>query len=130
MYEDLALRFNSEEHIRCVFHTLVIRMDSLKDKYKGGVRTFVEKHAPICNRKLAVTCAMGGEDLEGVIKDMVECGLIGQEDFACFDAMSEAMGYELMKSGGESPERDVTFVINWLKGYIHKGGVNVYWSGE
>jgi len=125
MYPTLQLILNSESPVRCVFYTLVVRMDALRDKYRGGVKAFVDRYKPHCGKGIAVLCAIGGQDLEEPILDIEKNGLVGEKEFACFDAFCQAITYELMHKIGTEKGAEVTFPIPWLRGYVENGGVMV-----
>ena len=122
----LRLVLDAEKEVRCAFYTVAVRMDAIKSKYKGGLRAFVEKYAPRCNRKLAVLCAMHSDDLSDVILDLEARGLKGKDDFACFDAASIALGKEMAQKMGSGEGSEVKFPLLWLKGHVQNGGVMVY----
>ena len=91
------IMFDSDEEIRCVFLTLVVKVESLRKKYKEGIGKFLEKYGARCNRNLAYLCAMGGEDLNEPIMDLEKSGLTFDEDFFCFDAAMKLLGNEMAK---------------------------------
>jgi len=126
MYPNLRVIYDSEKPVRCVFNTLVVKTQSLKKKYEGGLAAFVNRYQPQCCKGLAVLCAMGTEDLYEPIEDLERSGLVGQEDFACFDASSLALGVEVMRRLGHETPSDVKLPLTWLKGYARDGGVEVY----
>ena len=126
MYPTLQLILNSDSPVRCVFYTLVASMDALRDKYKGGVKAFVDRYKPQCGKGIAVLCAMGDQDLYEPILDIEGNGLIGSYDFVCFDAGREVLRSELVKKAGIKDNGYVNFPISWLKGYVKDGGVMVY----
>jgi hypothetical protein len=121
----LRLLLDAEKEIRCAFYTVAVRMDAIKSKYKGGLRAFVERYAPRCNRKLAVLCAMDSDDLSEPILDLEASGLNGSDDFACFDAARMAIGCEMTLKMGSGEGSEVRFPLLWLKGYAQNGGVMV-----
>ena len=121
----LRIIFSSDDEIRCVFHTLVVKTESLKIKYPGGVRAFVEQYNGRCNKKLAVICGMGEEDLDDAFTDIENSGLIDRLDFAYFDASRDAMEYALFKKLYGKMGRQVDFSIDWIEGYVHNGGTIV-----
>ena len=126
MYPNLRVIYDSEKPVRCVFYTLVVKTESLKQKYEGGLAAFVNRYQPQCCKGLAVLCAMGTEDLYEPIEELERSGLVGQDDFTCFDASSLALGVEVMRRLGHETPSDVKLPLTWLKGYARDGGVEVY----
>jgi hypothetical protein len=125
-FRDLKLVFDAEKEIRCAFHTLVVRMEAIRVKYKGGIRTFVDTYKPQCCRGLVALCAMSEEDLYEPILDIERNGLVGEQDFACFDAAGRALGFEMAQKLGMSPAKELRFDCPWLRGFAKNGGVTVY----
>jgi hypothetical protein len=66
----LGLVVSADKEIRCAFYTVVVRVASIKAKYKGGLPVFVKKHRARCNRQLAVLCSMSSDDLDEPILDL------------------------------------------------------------
>jgi hypothetical protein len=128
-YAPPHLLFESEKEVRCAFFSLVIKTGALRRKYEGGVRAFVERYHARCNRDLVFLCAMSSDDLSEPILDLESSGLNGKDDFACFDAASQAIGLEMGRKMGSEEGPEVKFPIPWLKGYVQKGGVMVYLTG-
>jgi hypothetical protein len=129
MYPQLRIVFNADEPIRCVFHTLVVRINALREKYKGGVRAFVETHKPRCNSSLVALCAMSEEDLYEPILDLEKNGLVAEEDFESFDAAGRVIGFAMSLKVGMGYPEELKFDAPWLKGFVSNGGVMVYLSG-
>jgi hypothetical protein len=117
--------FDSDEEIRCVFITLVVKVESLRKKYRGGIGKFLERYGARCNRKLAYLCTMGGEDLDEPIMDLQMNGLTFGDDFICFDAANRALGIELTKDFDKDVSENISFPVEWLRGRVHKGGILV-----
>jgi hypothetical protein len=117
--------FDSDEEIRCVFITLVVKVESLRKKYRGGIGKFLDRYGARCNRKLAYLCTMGGEDLDEPIMDLQMNGLTFGEDFICFDAANRALGIELTKEFDKNVSESISFPVEWLRGRVHKGGILV-----
>ena len=115
------LMFDSDEEIRCAFLTLVVKVESLRKKYKEGIGKFLERHGARCNRYLAYLCAMGGEDLDEPVLDLQMNGLTFGEDCFCFDAARQLLGIELTKKFDKKVSEEVRFPVEWLTGRIHNG---------
>ena len=123
MLGELRLIHTSERKMRCVFHTLVVRRDALKEKYSGGVKAFAEKHHPQCNKDLAIICAMSGSDLDEPILYLRRSGLKSDEDYIYFHALT--LPGRIMHEMPELAE-ETDFGTDWLRGYPHDGGMKVY----
>ena len=115
------LMFDSEEEIRCAFLTLVVKVESLRKKYKEGMGKFMERHGARCNRNLAYLCAMGGEDLDKPVLDLQMNGLTFGEDCFCFDAAWKLLGIEMARKFDKEVSEEVRFPVEWLTGRIHNG---------
>ena len=126
MYPNLRVIFDAEKPIRCVFFTLVVRTKAINAKYKGGMKAFVDRYKPQCCKGLAALCAMGEEDLYEPILDIEKNGLVGKDDFACFDATPYVIGFDMGRKMGSGIGSEVRFPLLWLKGHVHNGGVVVY----
>jgi len=124
------LKFDSSKEIRCVFLTLVVRVDSLRKKYKEGIGKFLKRHGARCNRELAYLCTMGGEDLDEPIMDLQRNGFAIGEDFICFDAAMKLLGMELTKGFNKRRSEDIRFPVEWLAGRVQKGAVVVSFTGK
>jgi hypothetical protein len=110
---DLLLVFKADQHIRCYFYSLIVKVDALNKKYPGGLPAYMKKHRGVrCNRDLAVLCAMNMDDLAKAGIDITDHGLIGQKEAIVIDATSLAMYI------GEYHK--AKFGIPWLAGYYRK----------
>ena len=123
--QDLYLVFEDNKAIKCAFNTIVIRNESLIEKYPGGTKAFVEKHTPKCNKDLTVSCHMGS-DVEDVWNDLIQNGLVKNIDFTSFDTVSYS--FEFRMSGKEDAIHDIVFDVSWLKGHYTKDGVFVWYE--
>ena len=104
-----------------MFFTLATRVETLRQKYRGGLRAFVEKHNALCNKKLALLCQMAARYLDKAVSDLENNGLVYGEDFVCFDATTIATFYD--------QGQEVNLDVNWLKGFIQNHDMKVYCSG-
>lgn len=119
-HTNMRLVFDSGESLKCVFFSLVVKTEALKQKYEGGLRAFVEEHDAWCNKDIVVLFAMGGFDLEDATRDLDDNGLIHGEDYVRFDPTPYAWHAE------EGQEIDLG--VEWLKGHVQGGGAMVYYS--
>jgi len=110
MKPDLRVVFKNNPHVRCVYHSLVVKMSSLEEKFKGGPSRFLEKHRTVCNRDLAVVNAMGTQDLWPIIEDLEKSGLIPREEAFLFDATSLGR----FRRNGQK----INTGIDWLTGHV------------
>lgn len=102
------------DEISCVFFTLVIRNQALRDKYKGRLEAFVNKHRTSYNNDITVLIVMAEYDLDEAIEDIVKNGLKGKQDFVIFDA--SIYGFSSNRDYVEIP-----FNADWLRGYYSNG---------
>jgi hypothetical protein len=109
MYRDMRPVFKADDEIRCVHCNVIARMDSLRSKYPGGVKAFVEGRAAHCNRHLAVVCSMGPEDLDGVVKELMDFGFVNLEDYICYTDECIRFGF------GPAPSYPVDLPVDWLE---------------
>jgi hypothetical protein len=121
------LVFDSRNKVRCVFFTLVVKLETLKEKYKGGILAFLKRHGARSNRNFAYMCVMNENDLTVPILDIKKRGLISDLDFVCFDATWRALGVEMPAKLGLKTQKRVQFPVEWLAGYVENGGVIIYY---
>jgi hypothetical protein len=105
--------FISEPEISCVFCTIVIRNESINQKYKGGIKTFVANHAVKYNNDLSVMIVMAPGDVEVIEKMLNKLDFKREDDFTWFEASEIAWRKPTVKS--------IPFKVKWLKGYCSKG---------
>ena len=121
---DMVLKFTSERELRCVFYSLIVRIDAVRARYPGGLRAFVDKHHCRANRDLAVIVSMGGDNvLEKAIEDMESNGLEPREDFSVFDVPWIGPEEGL-------PKGEFLLSVPWLTGRIERGGTMVHLTGR
>ena len=115
--------FTSNEKMRCVFNSVVIKNEALNRKYKGGLRAFIEKHGDYANNDITVFNSMGDE-VDDVVKDLFYNGLIHKEDFVFVDAGGFSMYVALNKK--DYPQ-NYDIGVDWLKGRYADGGIWVWY---
>jgi hypothetical protein len=115
----------SNEKMRCVFNSVVIRNDSLNSKYPGGLKGFFGNHPAISNNDITVCISMGAE-IDEVIDDILSEGLSDGSDFAFVDAGGFAISFSLFK---KNQPQDVDVGVDWLKARYAEGGVWVWYVG-
>ena len=69
------LLYTTQRKLRCVFYSLVIKTQALKQKYPGGIRGFGKKEGGRYNKQITVCCYMGS-DVDDACLDLKEKGLI------------------------------------------------------
>ena len=111
----LRVVFKSNSYLRCVFHSLVVKMSALEKKFEGGPGGYLNEYKATCNRDLAVVNAMGTRDLWPIVEDLDNSGFIPREDTFMFHATS--LG--LLRQNGQK----VNPGIEWLTG--HADGIAV-----
>ncbi len=136
MKNHLRLVFDSIRDIRCACLTLVVKNESLEEKYEGGLAAFLDKYAWRCNRHITVSCSMG-DDIDEIINELLASGLEVKKDFWVFDASNYALGYCNMP---ETKDKLVPIDVNvrWLKLHYLKGIIfaryvdpkNKYYKGK
>ncbi|MFO7964020.1 MAG: hypothetical protein R6U50_08890 [Desulfobacterales bacterium] len=112
----------SRKRMRCVFNSLVIRNDSIKAKYQGGLRRFHQTHGGMTNNDISVFVSMDDE-VDGVVMDLIDNGLSNGQDFTFVDAG----GFSIYASmSNEDYPQDVQLQVDWLKGRYAEGGIWVW----
>lgn len=130
MGRDIRLVYNSDEEIECVHFSLLVKTEALKEKYKGGLPAYVEKHGAWCNRDLALICWMSLNDLHDAMEDLHNSGLAYEQDWVVFDVLRIAHEHELLSRQTGDPGNDVKLNVDWLSGRIHDGWIKVEYCGS
>ena len=115
----MRMIYTSDKELKCVFSSLVIRVEALRAKYKGGVAAFAEKHCAVCNRNIVAYSAMSDMYLEKPIRDLLESGLSPKDDFVNVDAGP------LVMFSSQYQGQEIDLGADWLKGYMQGSGVFV-----
>ncbi|MFO7496949.1 MAG: hypothetical protein R6X05_15090 [Desulfobacterales bacterium] len=68
----------------------MIHTKSIQGKYPGGLDSFTKNYSVQSNDSIAVLCDMGS-DIEDVLRDLHECGMVQFEDFTTLDAAESDM---------------------------------------
>ncbi len=123
---NLHAAYTSLPKLRCVFFTIVIRNQSLQDKYPGGRDAFINEHGGQCNDHITIYFDMGGE-IEDVFKTLDECEMERKTDFAALDAGLSEMLCSFKPEMRENPF-PVDTGVDWLKGQYWNGNVWVTFS--
>ena len=123
---NLHAAYTSLPKLRCVFFTIVIRNQSLQDKYPGGRDAFINDHGGQCNDNITIYYDMGS-DIGDVFKALDECGMEYKEDFTTLDTMDSELLCSCMPELRERPF-PVDTRVGWLKGQYWNGNVWVTYS--
>ena len=125
MWRDFRQVFNSDKEIRCVHFSLLVKTEALKQKYKGGLPAYLEKHGAWCNRELAIICWMSMNDLNDAMEDLYNSGFVYEEDWVVFDVLRVVHEHEFLGRQTGDLSNDVKLKVDWLTGRIHDGGIMV-----
>ena len=109
---NLNIVHSSDETMRCVFNSVVIRNDSLNEKYKGGLKGFLKIHGALVNSHISIICSMGDE-IDEVLEDLHKQGLHGGPDFVFVDAGGYSMQVALDRDKHDVPH-NINVGVDWL----------------
>ena len=126
----MRLVFNEEESIKCVHTALAVKMEPLREKYRGGPKKFMEKYGARCNRDLAVIISMNDADIDSYVDDLFDQGFVYKEDFMHVDAFADMISYHMFKKHSGINEEKVDLGVDWLKGFIRDNGIMVSYISE
>ena len=115
-YFEPYLAHGDQPELKAVFYTVVVRNEALKKMYPGGVAAYHQKHSPIANRDICISCYMGG-DVNDCVNDLLLCGLMPSDDFVYFDANDGTM----FKTAEEIEGKPRDMRADWLRGRYHDG---------
>jgi len=124
---NLHVTYTSFPRLRCVFCTIIIRNQSLQEKYPGGLEAFVRHFNARCNDRIAVYCDMGS-DIGDVLMVLHQCGMKEFEDFTTLDTVDSEM-WCCAKPEMRKRSFSVDTRVEWLKGQFWKGNVWVWFCG-
>ncbi len=107
--------FTNENELKCIFFSVVIKNESLEQKYKGGFNAFSDKYKDSLeyNNKLSLSIGMSFGDIEDIINDLDQSGLIIGEDYIYLNASGESLRMR--------HQNDYELGCQWLKSYLKKG---------
>ena len=113
--EHLYVAYDLEqEKMRCASLTLVIKNGSLRLKYPGGLKGFLEKYRARCNRYITVSCTMSGPEFFDEVDDIGDHGLKLDEDFWAFDFWNYGVAVASHPEGKIQPH-EVDTRVGWLR---------------
>lgn len=122
--------FTSENAIKCVYYTLVIRNEALQEKYDGGLELFVRKYRCQYNDKITVVSGVLEEEIAQPGDDIILNRMLPTEDFFWFDAESWSRQFEQQKTGDDAMLlfSFAEYGINWLAGYYVNGVIGILYQ--
>ena len=66
--------YTSFPKLRCVFYSVIIRNQSLQEKYPGGLEAFTQNYGVQSNDRISVFCDMGS-DIGDLLVALHQCGI-------------------------------------------------------
>ena len=116
---DLLIVHSAEKEIKAVFHTVVIKNESLARHYKGGMKGFMDKYRARCNLNITVKCFIGFYDeAYELLKDLKIKGLKFNKDYIYFDTARYLSVTTWRRSRGITCLDRVDTGVKWLKGRL------------
>lgn len=126
-YKELRMILNNDGEISCHFLTMVVKMESIINKYEGGVKAFVEHYHVRLKRDIAVICTMGFDGLDDPYMDLDNNGLKPEEDYVILDVGRKVLAYTMLKDTDYPHEKSPSMPVKWLKGRFHKSCIMVHY---
>jgi hypothetical protein len=123
----MHVAYTSSPKLRCFFYTIVIRNQSLQEKYPGGRKAFINRYKAPSNDRITVYCDMGS-DIGDIFRDLEERGMEDFEDFTTLDAAESDM-WCCCKPEMRKQPFPVDTQVGWLKGEYRDGTVWVWFCG-
>ncbi|MBL0713893.1 MAG: hypothetical protein JJV98_09335 [Desulfosarcina sp.] len=117
----------SSSELRCTYQTVIIRNESLNQKFPGGLSAFVNRYRAECNDHITVYCHTGSE-IGDMFRALEAVGLEHSNDFATLDTIECEM-WRLIHS--EKVNRPFWFETgaDWLQCKHRQGSVWVWYNG-
>ncbi|MBC2734155.1 MAG: hypothetical protein HF981_07345 [Desulfobacteraceae bacterium] len=107
-----------------MFCTIIVRNQSLQEKYPGGLKAFVHHFNAQHNDRIAVYCDMGS-DIGDVLMVLHQCGMKKLKDFTTLDTVDSEM-WCCAKPEMRKRPFVVDTQVGWLKGQFWQGNVWVW----
>ena len=103
----------ADTKLQCTYSAIIIRNESLKGKFPGGVSAFVNRYRARCNDKITVHCSSGVE-IWRILNTIKSLGMRCIKDFVTIDT-SECQMWRLIHQ--EKVNRPFWFRTGatWLK---------------
>ncbi len=125
MLNEPWLTFDDTEEIESAFITLVVKMNALQEKYRGGLREFTQRYQIRCNKKIAVMCSMSDHDILACIEELNRQGFNYKDDFIRIDAnryvLMNSKAREMERLSQERKEQLLELEVDWLKADTRDG---------
>jgi hypothetical protein len=116
----------SKIQLHCAHHTIIIRNDSLEDKFPGGLEAFRRKYQPVSNDHITVYCVTNYLILDA-IRELELIGLETGEDFVTIDTVECEMWRMINPDKIDQPFWLETGA-NWIKCKQWNGNVMVWYD--
>jgi hypothetical protein len=116
--------YTSLPKIRCTFYAIIIRKQSLQERYPGGLAAFTNHYFVQSNNHITVICGMGS-DVGNTLLVLYHCGLMQSEDFTTLDTIESEMWCSINPDMRKRPF-PVDTRVNWLKAQYCNGNVWVW----
>ena len=84
---------------------------------------YLQTHGSLTNNDISVFCSMGDE-IDLVVKDLIDNGLHGGDDFTFVDAGGYSMQVAISK---EDCPHNISVGVDWLEARYAKGGIWVWY---
>ena len=119
--------FKRNRKLRVIFTSVIVRNESLGEKYPGGLAEFIHSHGGECNNQITTVWSMSGWEIEKVMADMLDQGLTHGVDFKFLAGGHYAIDIALHPDRDRDPH-PVDFGVDWLKGQYSAGGFWVWYA--
>jgi hypothetical protein len=81
----------TDKEIRCVFHTVVIKMESMNGKFRDGRQEALESSAAVFNDEIIVISFMNWGEAAEVMDILDSEGFVDEKDYCYIDATRAVM---------------------------------------
>ena len=117
----------SKMELNCNHHAVIIRNDSLEDKFPGGLDDFKNRYRPDFNDHIAIHCVTKYL-IWYTVRELESVGLVQGKDFITIDSVECEM-WRMIHS--EKVDRPFWFEMGpeWLRCEHWKGKVLVWYDG-
>ncbi len=115
----------SKYELHCDHHAIIIRNESLEDKYPGGIDAFRNRYRPDFNDHFSILC-VASRLIWYTVRKLEIVGLVQVEDFITFDTV-KCKTWQMVHS--DDIERPFWFEtgVEWLN-YKYADGKVFVWS--
>lgn len=88
---DLFPIFKREPFIYVVHHAIVLKIESVRARYPGGMKRFADDHGSYFTHELAAICSMSAQDMDEISEELIVLGFKWDEGMAAIDAGMASM---------------------------------------